>query len=881
MKKVLNVILVLLMLAVASCATAPSGSKKEGAAPAVPKGMVRLNYHRFDKNYSGWGIHAWGAGYNGPEIAWEAAMPTTGESAFGVYWDIPYSGEGELNFIIHKGDTKDPDGDRKFSSLDSINEYWSISGDETEYKSLKDANNSLNNKILSAAVLTQTQVKLKFRMKNLKDITLELDGVNVELESVRDVKGRIFYINTKEILNPLKEYIVKSGTMSRKITFSWESIDSGFTYDGELGAIYSKSQTEFRLWSPLASAVVLTIYKDGTDDTAYKTLELTKGDMGVWSIVVSEDLKGLFYTYDVTNGKRTKRVLDPYAKSMAAFNEAKEKVGRAAIVDLSSLGPKLDFAKIDGYEKREDAIIWEIHVRDFTSDPSLKTTAQFGTYKAFIEKLDYIKSLGVTHVQLLPVMNFYFGDELNNVTREGKYSAGPNTYNWGYDPHNYFSPEGMYSENPRDPELRVAELKELINAIHDSGMGVILDAVYNHTAKISIFEDIIPGYYHFMDTDGKAKSSYGGGRMGSTHAMTRKLIVDSMLHWVTEYKVDGFRHDLMGELDGETIQIAFDKAQKVNPNIIMIGEGWRTYSGDDGDKRTPADQSWMAQTEAAGTFSDEMRNELKSGFGSEGQPRFMTGGKRDIKVIFNNVAGRPGNMTLDDPGDVVQYVAAHDNLPLHDVIAQSIKKDPDHHEEEIQKRIRLANTMVLTSQGTAFIHAGQEYGRTKQWRTSGKPKVKGTQVKGFDFPWFVHDSYDSSDAVNMIDWKKIESDGIQKDTVNYTKGLIALRRSTDAFRLGEAGLVNTNVELMDVSGIKSKDNIIAYTVKSTDGEIYSVIINADNVSRELGLNKDLTTGTVLVDSDESGITAVTEVTGAVIESGKITLDALTAIIIKE
>jgi len=880
MRKILNIFLVLLVVTLASCASVSSGSDK-GDTPAVPKGMVRLNYHRFDKNYSGWGIHVWGAGYNGPEVKWEAALPVTGESSFGVYWDIPYSGEGELNFIIHNGDNKDPDGDRTFPKLDSNNEYWAISGDDTEYLTFKDADSSLNNKILSAVAVTDKQIKLKFRMKTDKELTLELDGVPVELESWEIKNGRLGYITAKEPLNPLSVYVVKSGALSKKVNFSWESIDSTFSYDGELGAIYSKSGTEFKLWSPLASNVKLTIYKDGTDDTIYKEADLTLGDKGVWSIVIKEDLKGYFYTYDVTNAGRTKRVLDPYAKSMAAFNESKEKVGRAAVVDLKSIGPKLDFANIEGYTKREDAIIWEIHVRDFTSDPSLETNSQFGTYKAFIEKLDYIKSLGVTHVQLLPVMNYYFGNELDNGTRELDYSAGPNTYNWGYDPHNYFSPEGMYSENPRDPELRVKELKELIDAIHKSGMGVILDAVYNHTAKISILEDIIPGYYHFMDVDGKPKSSYGGGRVGTTHFMSRKLVVDSVLHWVNEYKVDGFRYDLMGDLDAETVQMAFDKSREVNPNIIMIGEGWRTYVGDDGDSRTPADQSWMDQTDAAGSFSDEMRNELKSGFGSEGQPRFMTGGKRDINLIFNNVAGRPSNMTLDDPGDVVQYVAAHDNLPLHDVIAQSINKDPDHHEEEIQKRIRLSNTMILTSQGTAFLHAGQEYGRTKQWRADGKPKVKGTEVKGFDYPWFVHDSYDSSDAINMIDWKKIESEGLQRDTIDYTTGLIKIRRSTDAFRLGDADLVKKNVSLVKAMGIKPQDNIIVYKAISTDGDSYYVFINADDVSRELGLEVDLTKGIVLVDSDESGVEPVKEISGFTLSSDKIKIDALTALIIKE
>ncbi|MBN2618654.1 MAG: pullulanase [Spirochaetales bacterium] len=870
MKKTRFIALILWVLFISSCISTPrGGSSKE---VAIPKGYVRLNYTRFDKNYTGWGLHAWGDGFNGDAVKWEAPLPQTGSNDFGVYWDIPYNGEGELNFIIHKGDTKDPDGDRTFPKLSENNEYWAISGDTTTYTDLKTANSTLNNKILSAVVISENEIVVKFRTKNEADFSVLSGDEVIGIESITDKRQREFTIKTVDILDPFKRYRVVSGPLESNLLFSWKSIDSSFSYNGELGALYNGNSTEFKLWSPLASSVVLNLYTNGTTNDVYKSVNLELGDRGVWSTVVKEDLKAFFYTYDVTNLGKTKRVLDPYAKSMAAFNEAVESVGRAAIVDLKTIGPKLSFANIAGYEKREDAIIWEIHVRDFTSDPSLNTKAQFGTYKAFIEKLDYIKSLGVTHVQLLPVMNYYFGDELNNKVREGEYSAKDNTYNWGYDPHNYFTPEGMYSQNPQDPELRVQELKELINAIHGAGMGVILDAVYNHTAKMSILEDLVPGYYHFMDSNGKPKSSYGGGRVGSTHAMSRKLIVDSVMHWVNEYKVDGFRYDLMGDLDAETVQIAYDSAKKVNPNILMIGEGWRTYAGDDGDKQMPADQDWMDKTEAAGSFSDEMRNELKSGYGSEGQPRFMTGGKRNIELIFQNVIGKPSNMKVDQPGDVVQYVAAHDNLPLHDVIAQSIKKDPDHNQEEIQKRIRLTNTMILTSQGTAFLHAGQEYGRTKQWRTTGKPEDKGTEIKGFDYPWFVHDSYDSSDAINMIDWTKIESDGLQKETINYTRSLIELRKSTNAFRLGDPELVSTNCQLVNAIGIEKEDNAIIYMAKATNGDEFYVIINADSVKRSFGLNTDLTIGEVVIESNPSSYTLTKD---------SVTLEPLTAIIVKK
>jgi secreted pullulanase len=453
-------------------------------------------------------------------------------------------------------------------------------------------------------------------------------------------------------------------------------------------------------------------------------------------------------------------------------------------------------------------------------------------------------------------------------------------YNWGYGPDNYFSPEGMYSVDPTDPELRIKELKELIKSIHEKGMGVTLDVVYNHTARLEFLEDIVPGYYHFMDAKGVAKQSYGGGRPGSTHAMARKLIIDSIIYWTQEYKVDGFRYDLMGDLDAETIQIAYEESKKINPDILMVGECWRTFAGDDGESVTPADQDWMDQTNSVVCFSDEIRNELKSGHGIEGEPRFVTGGARPIQNIFNNVIAKPDNMTEDDPGDVLQYVTVHDGLTLHDMIAYSIKKDPKDHQEEIHKRIRLANAIVLTSQGAAFLHAGQEYGRTKQWFSSTPPEREFMKADEFEYPYLIRNSYDASAAVNMFDWDKVTEEGIHKQTMEYTSGLVALRRSTDAFRLGNEKLVSENVTLIESKDIKEEDLVLIFKAESTTNEIYYVIVNADSEQRTISLNIDLSSGTVLVDSDESGTEAVSEVSGIRINSDSIIVDPLTSVVIK-
>lgn len=854
-------------------------------APALADGYVRLHYRRPDGNYEGWGLHLWGEGYAGPPVLWSAAVPFDGVDAYGAYWDIPYhDGVGDLNFIIHKGDLKDPDPDRAFPDPDNNKEFWAVSGEVKVYLSQAEAIQAAGNKVVRATIMGPKELLVEFRAPIEAPIFIR-DGYRyVPLAKMDTSKEPLYLLTLQRELDYNKTYKVECGNMTGYTSLSWQVIDEEFAYDGELGAIYKKDRTTFRLWAPLASTVRLLLFANWDDQEPYLVKEMAQQDRGVWELAVEGDLRGQFYQYQVVRNGETKTVLDPYAKSMAAFtDDGSDPVGKGAIVDPSALGPELSFAQIEGYEKREDAIIWEIHVRDFTSDPRIETEAQFGTYKAFIEKLDYLKDLGVTHIQLLPVLNYYYGNELANGRRELGYSAQGNNYNWGYDPHNYFTPEGMYSEDPTDPELRIKELKELIHAIHERGMGVILDVVYNHTAKMEILEDIVPGYYHFMDAQGNPKSSYGGGRLGTTHVMTRKLILDSISYWVDEYKVDGFRFDLMGDMDAETIQMACNAAKALNPNILMLGEGWITYEGDDGDHRVAADQRWMNQTNDVACFSDEIRNEVKSGFGCEGEPRFITGGKRNILMLFANIKGQPSNMTADAPGDVVQYIAAHDNLTLHDVIAYSIRKDPavKKHQEEIQKRIRLGNTLILTSQGIAFLHAGQEYGRTKQWLADGVPEDKYTVVEGFKHPYFIHDSYDSTDAINMFDWSKVTDDGIHRETMEYTKGLIALRRSTDAFRLGNQDLVNSNVQLIKSRDIAGVDTVIAYSCQATNGDTYYVFINADTKRRRIRIDEDLRDGIVLVDADEAGVTPITKVSGVRITARAITIDPLTAVIVRK
>ena len=407
-----------------------------------------------------------------------------------------------------------------------------------------------------------------------------------------------------------------------------------------------------------------------------------------------------------------------------------------------------------------------------------------------------------------------------------------------------------------------------------------------------------------MDADGTPRTSFGGGRLGTTHYMSRRVLVDSIKYLTSEYKVDGFRFDMMGDHDAESIQKAYEEAKKLNPNLVMLGEGWKTYTGDENKPVQPADQSWMKSTDTVGVFSDDIRNTLKSGYPNEGAPAFITGGKRNVESVFKNIKAQPTNFEADSPGDVIQYIAAHDNLTLFDIIAQSIKKDPavPANNQEIHRRLRLGNLMVLTSQGTPFIHSGQEYGRTKQFRDPAyKYPVPDDKVPNkshlltnadgtpFEYPYFIHDSYDSSDAVNHFDWTKATDSGKYPENAKsraYMKGLIALRKSTDAFTRKTKAEVDQNVTLITQpgkDGVGKEDLILGYQVVASNGDIYAVLINADSKERKFNFGegyKHLAQAEIVADVNAAGVAAISNPAGVNLGADGVSLAPLTATILR-
>jgi len=898
-----------------------------------PAGTVRVNYYRTDGNYDKKSLWYWGDVKNPSSAQWPDGTDFTATGKYGRYIDIPLNEAArEFGFLLldeskQGDDVKIRKEDYKFTDLKNHSQIFLKDDDESIYTNpyyIHDIRMTgaqhIGTSSIESSFSTLVGAKKEDILKH-SNITNHLgEKVAITDVTIDEAGKKVTY--SGDFSDTKHPYTVSYNSDKFTTKTSWRLKDETYSYDGKLGAELKEEgkQVDLTLWSPSADKVSVVVYDKNDPEKVVGTVALEKGERGTWKQTLDStnklgitDFTGYYYQYQIERQGKTVLALDPYAKSLAAWNsdDAKiddaHKVAKAAFVDPAKLGPQdLTYGKIRNFKSREDAVIYEAHVRDFTSDPAIAKdlTKPFGTFEAFIEKLDYLKDLGVTHIQLLPVLSYYFVNELKNHERLSAYASSNSNYNWGYDPQNYFSLTGMYSSDPKNPEKRIAEFKNLINEIHKRGMGAILDVVYNHTAKVDIFEDLEPNYYHFMDADGTPRTSFGGGRLGTTHHMTKRLLVDSIKYLVDTYKVDGFRFDMMGDHDAASIEEAYKAARALNPNLIMLGEGWRTYAGDENMPTKAADQDWMKHTDTVAVFSDDIRNNLKSGYPNEGQPAFITGGKRDINTIFKNLIAQPTNFEADSPGDVIQYIAAHDNLTLFDIIAQSIKKDPSKAENyaEIHRRLRLGNLMVLTAQGTPFIHSGQEYGRTKQFRdpayktpvAEDKQPNKSHLLRDkdgnpFDYPYFIHDSYDSSDAINKFDWTKATDGKAYPENVksrDYMKGLIALRQSTDAFRLKSLQDIKDRVHLITVpgqNGVAKEDVVIGYQITAPNGDIYAVFVNADEKAREFNLGTafaHLRNAEVLADENQAGSVGIDNPQGLEWTEKGLKLNALTATVLR-
>ena len=594
-----------------------------------------------------------------------------------------------------------------------------------------------------------------------------------------------------------------------------KKIDKEYYYDrNDLGCVYTKAFTSFRVWAPTAEQVVLCLYEEGNGDCLLETIPMMLDVKGTWYTKIERDMQGTYYTYRITVQGKEQEVIDIYAKAAGVNGK------RAMILDFEQTNPQgWQEDKGPVLEKKTDAIIYELHVRDLSSDDSsgiqnkylFKGLTETGTKSpdGLATGLDHIKELGVTHVHLLPLHDFGSVDEAH---------PEENRFNWGYDPVNYNVLEGSYSSDPFHGEVRVKEYKEVVQAFHKQGLGVIMDVVYNHTYQTedSVFEKTVPGYYYRMK-DGKfCDASACGNETASDHKMMRKYMIDSLCHWAKEYHIDGFRFDLMAIHDIGTINEITAALRKIKPDILLYGEGWSAS-----EVAYPIEQiakkANVKSMPGVAMFNDNIRDTVKGHVFSEEVKGFVNGKEgmeEDVKFAVVAATYHSQAQNAKEPSwaisaeQSVNYISAHDDLTLWDKLALT---NPEDDEETRKDMNRLAAAMVFTSQGIPFIQAGEEMLRTKPATEPGKK--------------FTNNSYNSPDFVNSLKWEQKKKYG---DVLEYYKGLIAFRAAHSALRMIEPAEME-----MYLRFFKDTDNVVAYTIiKPSETESLEELCIIYNANRE-------------------------------------------------
>lgn len=577
---------------------------------------------------------------------------------------------------------------------------------------------------------------------------------------------------------------------------------------------YSPIETKFTLWAPTAEEVRVLLYDSGNEGSAYQTLSLEMGEDGIWNTSIKEDLKGKFYTFNVkVNGKWLGDTPGIMAKAVGVNGK------RAAVIDLRSTDPEGWANDVRPLLKDyADIIVYEMHHRDFSLDSvsGIRNKGKFlaltelGTTTSQGEKtgIDHLKELGVTHVHILPSYDYASVDESKPDKAQ---------YKWGYDPQNYNVPDGSYSTDPYKPDVRIKEFKQMVQALHKAGIRVVLDVVYNHTfnTEESNFERTVPGYFYRQTKDGKPANGSGcGNETASDRAMMRKYMVESVLYWINEYHIDGFRFDLMGIHDIETMNEIRAAVDKIDPSIFIYGEGWAA-SAPQLDQEELAMKANIYKMPRIAAFSDEMRDGLRGGWDDDRKGAFLIGQPgHEMSIKFGLVGAVKHPQVINDsvnyskepwalqPTQMISYVSCHDDMCLADRLKATM---PDATDEERASLHKLAETFVFTSQGVPFIFAGDEMMRDK---------------KG------IHNSYNSPDSINTIDWR---NKTIHHDVFDYVRELITLRKNHPAFRMGDADKVRQYMEFLPVEG----SNLVAFILKdNANGDSWKNIIVAFNSRKE-------------------------------------------------
>lgn len=808
---------------------------------------IKLHYSRLNGDYENWNVWAWtegtegqdGARYDFKEESSEmvATISLNGRknSRFGYiirksegdndwvekdpnkelnrYIDLSQILSGTIDCYVESGkdEVREELGDDilkgvKICSIDydkETNSIKAVTGNPIE----GDINTAFT---IKSADGTHIAIKNVTQASNKKEYTIELDD---NLASIAAMVKKYF------ISFDGYEYKFQLVSEAIRTLYSTEEFEEAFTYTGnDLGATWTQEKTTFKVWAPTADKVEVKLYDKGEvgEETSTETLAMTEGDKGVWSAEKAGNLNGTYYTYAVTIGGETTEACDPYARTTGVNGN------RAMVLNLDATNPEGWAADVgpNAGMNYTDSVIYELHVRDFSIDKSSGIKDDYkGKFLGLTQEgttnetgqttgLDYLKDLGVTHMHLLPSYDYATVDETNLDTPQ---------YNWGYDPKNYNVPEGSYSTDPYDGEVRVKEMKQMVKTLHDNNINVIMDVVYNHVydADKFCFNQIVPQYFSRTKEDGTYSNGSGcGNDTASERAMVKKYIVDSVNYWADEYHIDGFRFDLVGLLDTETINEVVNTVHEKHPNVVFYGEGWTLPTEVSKDGYTMATQANASKTPLFAYFSDGIRDLLKGGNNETdlGFVSGLTGKEEPMANCFRALAGWSST-----PTQIVNYASCHDNYTLKDKLDATAGKTNS--PEDVIKMNNLAAAIYLTAQGIPLIHAGEELLREKK-------DEKGN---------IDHNSYKSPDSINSIKWSNLNKEEYQQ-TRDYYKGLIAFRKNHAALRLTTAEAVEQNVKYHWITNevimfvINGKEQIAG---EVSDGIV--IIFNATNTEKEVDL----------------------------------------------
>lgn len=850
----------------ASCAKTPE-DKGEYELPKE-EGCKQLTiYYNRDGGYSDCDVWLW---YG--DVAGRGYVFHTCEYGAKVVVNVPDSTE-KVGFIIRTG-CSDPggtswgtankdgsDSDRNVALSGESTVIYTKGGDPNNYTS-NDGGKTLEIMRFISMADMQDLRHIKIVTSDSSKISadkikvVKADGTEVAVASVENN-----VITMQSDLDLSVSYSVKAEGFDTvgvipSTYFSSSAFESKFGYDGELGVELAADSTTFRLWAPTASEVKLNLFEDGTFGESYSRIPLTKGEKGVWTYTHNENLDGHYYTYTVKTSVGEQEAVDPYARS-AGTNGA-----RGMIIDLDKTDPTgwttepFDNPAVENYT---DAQIWEVHIRDFSN--KIESSRYKGKYLAFTETgltngdgipvgVDYLKELGITHVHLLPSFDYASVDESK--------SGG---FNWGYDPQNYNVPEGSYSTDPSNGAVRVKEYKQMVQALHQNGISVVMDVVYNHTYSLdSNLNKIVPNYYYRFNGDGTPSNGSGcGNETASDRKMMRRYIVDSVKYWQSEYNLDGFRFDLMGVHDITTMQEVEKAVHSVNPEALIYGEGW--LGG--GSTLAESEQAKLANltklnsnTSGRGVngvamFNDVLRDGVKGSVFDIDDTGFVTGAKSSYleNVLFgvggcynNPKFGTGKGWSANNPTQIINYVSAHDNNTLWDRICHVYGEGAD----TLAKRTamnRLSAAIVQTSLGIPFMQAGEEMLRAKK-------NADGT---------YNENSYNSNDEVNNLKWNLLSHDSEQYKSMQYYKGLIEFRKSCSTLRQTVAYDRNERTFACEI--VKKEGAFVAFTIRNIQsGEKLLIIYNANETAVDYTLpngNWDLyvngtQAGNSVIAEDQSG-----------------------------